>query len=376
MAKILFLTTAHKFDDDRIFFHQAKTLQQNGFQVKICSLNSAFSGTIDGVEIDSSSILQQSAKQKIAAFQNVINAFQPDAIIASEPLAVMAAKAYRSKSKIPLMYDITEWYPSYRMLQQYKGFTKFFHAVKFFLIQGYAGFLSSHFIFGEDNKKFPLAQLFPWKKSLDLGYYPDEKYVADHVKELTPNAIRLCYTGRISEEDGIGNFFKAIAALQKKRPSLKVSVLIIGRPKRKSDEQYFSALLEEYNFSDIEIREQVPFVEFTNALASADLCFDLRENNREYSRSFPIKIFYYAGAGKPVIYTALKAIQNKMDISAFGHLVHPEDSEKIADIVLNYIDDPALYMQHAKRGRSLFLMQCNWRKISDSFVKFVKKALQ
>ena len=31
--KILFLTTAHHFNDDRIFYHQAKELKNKGFDV-------------------------------------------------------------------------------------------------------------------------------------------------------------------------------------------------------------------------------------------------------------------------------------------------------------------------------------------------------
>ena len=164
MSKILFLTSSHRFDDDRIFFHQAKELLKNGFSIKICSLSSELSGEIEGIQIESFSILETSIQNKIQAFKKVINSFDPDLIICSEPIAVIAAKDFVKRKNIHLVYDITEWYPSMRMVERFSFPMKFVHAIKFFLVQLYAGFLSSHYIFGEETKKFPLAYLFPFKK--------------------------------------------------------------------------------------------------------------------------------------------------------------------------------------------------------------------
>ena len=101
--KILFLTTAHKYNDDRIFYHQAKELLKEGFQVKICSLSSEFVGNIEGIEIESYSILDHTAKEKIKVFQTINDAYQPDCIICSEPLAVIASKRYVKKNKMSIL---------------------------------------------------------------------------------------------------------------------------------------------------------------------------------------------------------------------------------------------------------------------------------
>jgi len=182
LKKILFLTTAHRYDDDRIFYHQAKSLKDQGFEVEICSLCSDFNGNIDGIEIKAFPVLHESTKHKTDIFLKICAEFQPDCIICSEPLAVISAKKFSKKKKINIVYDITEWYPSFRMLQPYSFFVRFFQAVKFFLIQLYAGFCSTHFIFGEESKKFPLAYVFPFKKKLMLPYYPDEMYIEKNQK--------------------------------------------------------------------------------------------------------------------------------------------------------------------------------------------------
>jgi glycosyltransferase involved in cell wall biosynthesis len=376
MSKILFLTTAHRYDDDRIFYHQAKALRDQGNDIKICSLSSEFQGVIDRIEIESYSVLEKSTEEKTRVFKRVLNSFQPNSVICSEPLAVIAAKKLKKKKKISIIYDITEWYPSMRMVENYSFPLNIIHAVKFFLIQLYAGFISTHYIFGEDTKRFPLAYFFPFKKSIVSPYYPDDIYIHQNIKKLEPNKITLCYTGQFSEEKGIGNFFGAIDNLKKKRPELEVSILLIGGSRKEKDEKYFSELVKKYQFENIKIGKSTSFETFTEAYADADICFDLRTKNYENHHCLPIKIFYYAASGKPVIYTDLKATRQHVDVSKFGFLVDPENPDAIADNILQYIENPELYSDHAQNARKEYEEKYNWNVIKDQFVNFIEKSIQ
>lgn len=375
MPKVLFLTTSHSYNDDRIFYHQAKTLRDNGYEVKICSLYADYKGTIDGIGIESYAILEKSIEQKTETFRKVCESFNPQIIICSEPLAVVASKEYVKKNKVSCIYDATEWYPSMSMLQKYRFPIKIFHAVKFSLIQLYSGLLSTHFIFGETTKKFPLAYFFGFKKYMILPYYPDSVYIKESIKELEPNTVTLCYTGQISKDKGIENFFNAIDQLRQKLPTLNIRILIIGSTVEESDELYFSSLLKKYSFDNIEIRKPAVFVRFTEEFADADVCFDLREINFENNHSLPIKLFYFMGAGKPVIYSNLKGIRKHMGALSFGSLVDPHDADAISEVIINYIRNPNLYHSHALNARKEFREKYNWELIKDSFVDFVKKSI-
>ncbi|PWN66912.1 glycosyl transferase family 1 [Chryseobacterium phosphatilyticum] len=374
MLKVLFLTTSHSHNDDRIFYHQARELEKKGYHVKICSLCSDYQGIIDGVEIEAYSVLGESIEKKKEVFQNVCFSFQPEAIICSEPLAVIAAKKFVKEHKISCIYDVTEWYPAMSMLRIYRFPTHIIHALKYFLINLYAGFLSTHFIFGEYTKKFPLAWLFWFKKQIVLPYYPDPVYIKESSKKLNPEVITLCYTGAISKDKGIGNFFKAIDQVRYRNPSLKIHILIIGEAKLEIDKIYFSSLLKKYAFDDLEIRKMTSFEHFTEAFSDADICFDLRDFNFENHHSLPIKLFYFMGAGKPVIYSNLKGIRKHMGKLSFGYLVDPQNEKIIADIILNYVKNPDLYQTHALNAKKDFREKYNWRIISDSFLDFVKRA--
>lgn len=375
MPKVLFLTTSHSYNDDRIFYHQAKALRDNGCEVKICSLYADYKRVIDGIEIESYAILEESVEKKMETIRKVCNDFLPQIIICSEPLAVVASNKYVKENKVSCIYDVTEWYPSMSMLQKYRFPAKIFHALKFSFVQLYAGLLSTHFIFGERTKKFPLAYFFGFKKQIVLPYYPDSLYIKESIKQLDPNVITLCYTGQISKDKGIENFFNAIDRLRQKLPALQIRILIIGSTVQESDELYFSSLLQKYTFDDIEIRKPANFETFTEAFAEADLCFDLREINFENNHSLPIKLFYFMGAGKPVIYSDLKGIRKHMGELSFGSLVNPHDAEAISDIIIHYIRDPEFYHSHAANARKEFKEKYNWELIKDSFVDFVKESI-
>lgn len=372
--KILFLTTAHQFNDDRIFFHQAKWLTENGFSVKICSLSSEFSGAIDGIEIESFSIIEASFEIKLQTFRKIVKSFDPDCIICSEPLAVISTKEISKRKKVSVIYDITEWYPSMRMVERFNFPLNILHAFKFFFVQLYAGFLSTHYIFGEETKKFPLAYLFPFKKRIFLPYYPDESYINQNIKKLTPNKITLCYTGQFSEEKGVGNFFEAVAGLQNKKPDLNVHILLIGGARKEKDAKYFESLIERYQFKNIKIANPTSFETFTQSYADADVCFDLRSVNYENHHCLPIKIFYYAASGKPVIYSDLKATRKHLDIYKFGFLVNPSDADAISNHIIEYLDDPYLYSQHAHTARAEYENKYNWGIIRGTFLDFIKQS--
>lgn len=304
-----------------------------------------------------------------------VTIFTPQIIICSEPLAVVASKEYVKKDKVSCIYDVTEWYPSMSMLQKYRYPIKIFQAVKFSLIQLYAGLLSTHFIFGETTKKFPLAYFFGLKKKIIVPYYPDSLYIKESIKKLDPEVVTLCYTGQISKDKGIENFFNAIDQLRQKLPTLNIRILIIGSTVEESDEFYFSSLLKKYSFKDIEIRKPTNFETFTEAFADADICFDLREINFENNHSLPIKLFYFMGAGKPVIYSNLKGSRKHMGALSFGNLVDPNDGDAISEMIINYIRNPDFYHSHAVNARKEFREKYNWELIKDSFVDFVKRSI-
>ena len=123
---------------------------------------------------------------------------------------------------------------------------------------------------------------------------------------------------------------------------------------------------------EIEFLGRKDFKDLSLSLQEADIFFDLRELTFENNYSLPIKLFYYAACGRPVIYSDIKAIRKSVaDINQFGFLVTPSDAEKIARLVIDYVSKPMLYKQHCLAARKLAEQKYNWQAIDTHLAPFV-----
>ena len=104
-----------------------------------------------------------------------------------------------------------------------------------------------------------------------------------------------------------------------------------------------------------------------------DLCFDLRTISLEHTYSLPIKLFYYLACGRPVIYSKLKSLTTFFSNLPFVHLVEPSDTEKIANIMINYINNQEIYTKHCKMALNLSSEKYNWDKIKCDFIEFIQQ---
>jgi len=72
-----------------------------------------------------------------------------------------------------------------------------------------------------------------------------------------------------------------------------------------------------------------------------------------------------------VIYSDLKAIRKEVEIEKFGYLVKPDEHQKIALKIMQYLDNHELYYKHSKAARTLAETQYNWAEIKGGFVDFI-----
>ena len=373
---ILFLTTAHVALDDRIFYHQARSLVRDGFSVVIVSTASALQETRDSVLIDAAEVNEtMSICQKIAFIRSKLEQYQPDLIICSEPLPVFCAKKYAKKKQVKVIYDITEWYPSRKHFIKVRGYKRRLRFIKLMLFNLYVACATDGFIFGEACKRLPFRILFPFKRQIFLPYYPHKDYITVQPKVFDPANITFCYAGKLAEDKGTSNFLHAIAYFRQCYPQIGVKVKIIGMAESRDEYLKFEHTRSFLNVGELQMIEPVDLPSFTAALADVDICFDLRKDDLEHQMSLPTKIFYYAACGKPVIYSKLWAIRQSVEWKKFGQLVNPQDYKQITSCITNYLEDPALYEQHSRCGKELFAAKYHWSLLERNFLSFVRSFL-
>jgi glycosyltransferase involved in cell wall biosynthesis len=371
---ISFLTSGHEPFDDRIYYHMARSLCDHNHNILIISSKRDLIEISDNINLNCFAGDNLIKRDKINQFTDRLSVFKPDAIICSEPLTVLAAKRYskRVSKKIRIIYDITEWYPSKKNLKIYKYSTRWFFFIKLLLFNLWTASLADSFIFGEWYKSRPYRLLLPGKPFVFTSYYPDLKYIPFCRPNLQKGKLRLCYSGKISMEKGYGNFISVINTLIEQNSDIEIKVKIIGWFESEYDKEECGNLLKGFsgNISS-EIFDIQGFENFLELIKETDIFLDLRYNDFENQHCLPIKLFYYAALGRPVIFSDLIAIRKEVEIEKFGFLVKPGNYVSIAKIISGYLNDVDLYQQHCANARRLAENNYNWRRIESQFLKFI-----
>jgi glycosyltransferase involved in cell wall biosynthesis len=372
ISTVAFLTSTHSPFDDRIFYHQAQALARL-YQVVIVSGTETISKTVGQISIVGDNSYNADKKKKIEFFKQSLQQFNPELIICSEPLPILAALKYKKtvQQKIRIIYDVTEWYPSKKNMEGLPLHQQVFTFIKLLIVNLYASSRCDGFIFGEHYKSLPYRFLFGFKKWETISYYPDLKYINYQESKLVPGKICLGYTGKISVEKGIRNFFAAAMALKRKSPETAVKLKIIGWCLNGAEMDIFEKLCHDAENLELEILGKQDFETFSDQLHEVDILFDLRKLDFENNRCLAIKVFYYAACGKPVIYSSNKAIKRDIDVNEFGCFVNPTDVETISDHIVNYLEHPDLYRQHSRAARKLAMEKYHWGIIEPKFIDFI-----
>jgi glycosyltransferase involved in cell wall biosynthesis len=371
---ISFLTSGHEPFDDRIFYHMGRSLSDKNENVEIVSSKCQLTEVKDGIKLNCFAGDNLSKRDKIKQFTCRLSIFEPDIIVCSEPLTILASKYYtkRQNRSVKVIYDITEWYPSKKNLTIFKWPLKWLKFINLLLFNLWMANYADSFIFGEWFKSRPYRFLFPHKSFKFIPYYPDLQYICYCPPNPEPGRLRLSYSGKISLEKGYKNFFMVLGKLSELNKDLKIDVKIIGWYESPLDKAECETFLYPEN-PNITIRrfEKLIFRNFIEVINDTDIFMDLRADDLENQHCLPIKLFYYAALGRPVIISDLKAIRRETEINKFGFLVKPQNSGSIADIISDYLTDPLLYFEHCRNARSLAENYYNWQKIEGEFINFI-----
>jgi glycosyltransferase involved in cell wall biosynthesis len=371
---ISFLTSGHDPYDDRIFYHMAKSLSDKDVKIEIVSSTCNLTKITNGIKLNCFAGDDLPKREKIRNFSDRLSSFKPDLVICSEPLTIFASKQYSKKQnkKIRIIYDITEWYPSKKNLNKIYWPFKWILFIKLLVFNLWITQFADSFIFGEWFKSRPYRFLFPGKPFIFIPYYPDLEYICFHIPELKPGKLRLSYSGKISRDKGYGNFLKVVDKLSELNKDLKIEIKIIGWYESAHDKRECEKLMRSDNPNiSLEIFKKQNFKSFIEIISYTDIFLDLRSDDLENKYCLPIKLFYYAALGRPVIISDLKAIRKEVEIEKFGLLVNPRNTESIASAISEYLNNDQIYYQHCSNARNIAENFYNWHTIEPEFIKFL-----
>ena len=178
-----------------------------------------------------------------------------------------------------------------------------------------------------------------------LPYYPLLKYIPQTKPHDLINQVRLFYAGPKTEEKGFFRVRELVRLCEEKIPGTQIVLTVVNG---------------------------LRYEEFCAELAKHDIFLDLRHADIENTRCLPIKLFYYLAAGRPVIYSDLKAIRQGVPEIVEDSLVRPNDIQKAAVMVCELVKHPAKYTAICNRNRQLAEKRYNWESQKEAFVQFIQ----
>jgi len=367
--KICFLQVAHLPDDDRVWFHQAKTLKENGFDVSVISTRTNSYELENVFCFDDTGMKKQEVSREISEILVKIN---PKLLICDNPLAVYYASRYRKRNRksAKIVMDVTEWYPSKKNLKHLNGIKRFARSLVLKFLNLSSGFMADGIIFGEEQKAKFFKKYFKRKPYIDLPYYPDLKYIEKGKPKEDYSTWKFLYSGLLNKDKGFFNLLEAMKNTALVNKNLTFVLKIITSDILNEEQRSLISNLPKN--LEVDFKDYMPFEMFCNEISRYDMFLDLREKDKENNRCLPIKLFYYMACGKPSIFTDLDAIRLHVpEINEFVSLTQPNDCGNISRIITEYATNREKYRQHSAAALKYSREKYNWRVISDKFIKFI-----
>lgn len=372
---ICLITSGHSPFDERIFYKFGLSLLTAGYTVTVIASTKNIIGVYDNITVTGFEGSTFSKKEKLFKFEELLLQAEPQLVICSEPLTILAALRYRKKNRqLKIIYDITEWYPHQNMLNQYSGVKRTFFYLIYSLFNIYVSNRADHLIIGEKLKAKPYKYFAPFKKQTIIGYYPSKKFFQYNPPPYNGRTFTICYSGIISKERGFPRFIQLVKMIATDFSDNSFAIIIIGPFE---NEEYRDLMNSLSNFENVSLdyKEWVDYKLFADELKNVDLCIDLRDKNKVFNKSLPIKIFDYMACGKPVIYTRLDSLKRFPDINKFGLLIEPGDLSKAKEWIKFCLNNSDKLKVQSENARWLFEEFYNWEILETRLLIIVNDLL-
>jgi phosphatidylinositol alpha-mannosyltransferase len=189
---------------------------------------------------------------------------------------------------------------------------------------------------------------------------------AKPLPEYRDGKPNILFLGRLEKRKGVKYLLRAFALVKERMPETRL--LIVGPETRLR--RGYQRWVEEHDLADVVFGGFVPFEDVLRYYATADLC------------CFPATGFESQGivlleamaAGKPIVAGNIEGYASVLTHGVEGLLVLPEDSEGLADALLQLLRDPDLRQEMGERGRQR-AQEYSWERVSQRVLSYYERLI-
>ncbi|MCX6312182.1 MAG: glycosyltransferase family 4 protein [Bacteroidetes bacterium] len=208
------------------------------------------------------------------------------------------------------------------------------------------------------------------KRNIVILNMPDIEFLKPYIKtdRKIENRIDLFYVGGVSFERGIDVIINALAIL--KNHNAKVHFHCIG-PLYDNVKARIEAL-ENYDAvkGNITFYGKMKLDEAYKMSLQCHVGLSILKPIENYKKSYSTKVFEYMAVGLPVITSDFDLYRNIVDANHCGFCIDPENAEKLAAVILEFMKCPGIIDEMGKRGILAAEKYYNWSAEAKKLVKF------
>jgi len=392
-AKICMLSDSHGLYDDRIYWKEAMSLQNHGYEVYCI-----FAGSKNDKGVTDEGINYIEIESPVYSSTRYLN-FLLKRLIPGGLYAIMLNKATALKADIyhihdlkvnkigrklkslshhpKVIYDVHE--PSYENILDYNK-TKGIHTVIKWLYARHirkweqkCAIRYDFVITTEENVRDRFRKILPSEK-VDIVYnYTD----LDKTRKEVANQDRIydaIYSGGITRLRGAFKILEAVKIITKQMSDFKMLFLGSYYP-----EDLKSEMLEFVQENDLQknvvLHDSVPYTEVPGFYNKSKVGLGIFLPIRTHRIILQIKIFEYMSFGLPIIGSSFGHINDYIEKDNIGIVVNPEDPEEIANALIKILSDPKLYDMYSKNGLEASEKKYRWEFMEKKLIRIYSDLL-
>lgn len=366
MKKVCHITTVHPNRYDvRIFERECTSLAGAGYDVTLIVNDTLPEEIKNGVRIIS---IERNRKSRLLRFFNVRCAYKKALEVDAElyhlhdPELLLIAKKLIKKGK-KVIFDCHDFTAVQIMTKEYLPYfsrriiSRAYKNYEASVLKKLSGVICPCTYEGKD-----------YFEGIDIpkaivGNFPSLKLLDEATKDVGKDTDekKVCYVGDICEARGVFHMVKASALAKKK-------LVLIGP----ASEDVINRLkaMPEYGF--VEYLGKLPHEEALKVVKRCALGLTLLDNQGQYMKTdnLPTKTYEYMYLGLPVVMSDAPYWKKVLSKYPFGIAVDPRDYKKVAEAIIEILDNQVLYNDMVSEGRKAILESMNWESDSKQLVTF------
>jgi glycosyltransferase involved in cell wall biosynthesis len=188
--------------------------------------------------------------------------------------------------------------------------------------------------------------------------------------DIAENELVVGMVGRLTEWKGQREFIKASFLVAKEME--RVKFMIVGGTTF-SSAAYFEELKQLVH--ELRLSDKVIFTGFRNDIPNLIAAMDICVLPSVLPDPCPLTLFDYMASGKPVVASHLGGPSEIIEHGKDGFLVDPEETENIANIVIELLRDKSLRNKIAESARKKIVEQFSIEKFGSEFQRIYCEVL-